>query len=156
MSSPYSQRVSLALREIHSLFISEFRLITPFKYDDVLPGERYGMLSFEEFDQDTRLQATEVFKVIRGNLILVYGYDNEADALFGSTEAMIDLDHFVGVVKEKMPTGYNVLYDVVIENSIPRSLRQPLNDPSVWIADITATIAARIGLQKTINSSHKG
>lgn len=156
MGSPYRNSIYQVLLEIDALFISEFELLTPFKYDDVLPGERYGILSFEEFDRDTRLNATDVFKVIRGDLILVFGYDNEQSAKIQPAQIMLDLDNFVGVCKEKLPSGYNVLYDFVLESSITRSLRQPLNDPDLWIAVLTATVAARIALPKTKTGSHRG
>lgn len=156
MGSPNRDRIRSALHEINNVFLSEFSLLMPFKYDDVLPGERYGLLSFEEFDRDTRLQATDIFKVLRGNLILVTAHETELDASLEAAQLILDLDHFAGVVKEQLPSGYNILYDFVIENSIQRALRQPLAEPDIWIADVTATVAARIALPKTATGSHRG
>jgi len=155
MPSPYRDRINILLTEIRSIFISEFGLLTPFMYEDVQPGERYGFLSFEEWDVDTSLQAIDNFKVIRGDIVLVHGYKNQNEAEISPTLVMADLDNFRGVVYQELTSTQGIFYDFQIQGAIARALRQPIRNPDVWISDVTASAVVKIGIPKTSTGLHK-
>lgn len=155
MPSPYRDRINFLLTEIRTIFISEFGLITPFLYEDVQPGERYGMFSFEEWDVDNLLQATDNFKVIRGDIILTFGYANQDEAELSPVLVMADLDNFRGVVYEGLTSTQGIFYDFQIQGAIARALRQPIRNPNVWISDVTASAVVKIGIPKTSTGLHQ-
>lgn len=155
MPSPYRDRVYLLLMELRTIFTSEFGLLTPFMYEDVQPGERYGMFSFEEWDVDNELQATDVFKVIRGDIILCFGYSSLLEAEVSPMMVMADLDNFRGAVYQGLTSNQDIFYDFQIQGVMSRALRQPIRNPDVWISDVTCSALVKIAIPKTSTGLHK-
>lgn len=155
MPSPYNDRILLLLREIRSIFISEFGLLTPFRYEDVEPGERYGLLSFEEFDSDPELQAKDVFKVVRGEMILTFGYSDQDEAELSPASVMLGIDNFRGVLHQELSSNQDIFYDFQVKGAIARALRQPIRNSNVWISDVTASAIVRVAIPKTSTGIHK-
>ena len=155
MPSPYRDRVYFLLMDIRSIFISEFSLLTPFMYEDVQPKERYGMFSFEEWDSDINLQATDVFKVIRGDIVLCFGYGSLLEAETSPIQVMTDLDNFRGVLFQELTSNFDIFYDFEIQGTISRALRQPIRNPDVWVSDVTCSALIKIAVPKTSTGLHK-
>jgi hypothetical protein len=148
MPSPWRERVYYLFTELEALFKSEFGIFNPFQYDDINPGERYGFISFEQFDIDRNLQATETFKAIRGSFIICDGCATEAEAKIKPLQLMFDLDNFSGVVQTQLVDAYGLLYQFRVDpfQPVTRTLRQPIRRPDVWISDVTGGIEARIAI----------
>lgn len=155
MPSIYSNRATFLLMEIESLFISEFRLRTPFEYDDVMPGDRYGFIEFSEFEADPELQAKDIFKVFKADIILTFGFGRENEARHSFAEMSLDLDNWVGALTRVMSSGYDLLYDFKLRGGVSRSIRQPLRDPGTWIVDVQTQAIARIAIDKDAHGVHK-
>lgn len=141
--------------EIESLFVSEFGLRTPYQYDDVMAGDRYGFIEFSEFDSDPEMQAKDIFKVWRGDIILTFGYEKEMEARHSFAEMSLGLDNWVGVLTKVISSGYDILYDFKLQGGISRSIRQPLRDPGTWIVDAQCQAIARIAIDKDADGVHK-
>ena len=148
MPSPWKRNVELLFTELENLFISEFCLNNPFRYDDIEPDEQYGLLSFEQWEVDRIYQATDTFKLIRGNFIICTGYATEQRAKIGPLQLMMDLDNFQGIVQEKLISAYDCFYQFQIDPLQPviRSLRQPIRREDVWISDVTGSAVARLAI----------
>jgi hypothetical protein len=157
MPSPWRRNVQLLFTELENLFFSEFGLITPFRYDDINPGERYGMISFEQWDIDRNLQATETFKTVTGSFIICSGYSTEQEAKIDPLQLMFDLDNFGGVVQEELSESFGLLYQFKLDDFSPlqRSLRQPIRNPDVWISDVTGSCVARIAIDHFASGKQK-
>jgi hypothetical protein len=154
MPSPLRDRAFNLIHDIRSIFINEFNLLTPFLYEDVQPGERYGLISFEEFDVDPELQAKDYFKVIRGEIILTFGYSSQDDAEISPIQVMFDLDNFRGALYQQLNSTQNLFFDFQIKGAMSRALRQPVRNPDVWISDVTASSVVRMGIYKTATGAH--
>jgi len=148
MPSPWRRNVQLLFTDIENLFFSEFGLLTPFRYDDIAANERYGMISFEQWDIDRNLQASDTFKTVTGSFIICSGYNTEQEAKIDPIQLFFDLDNFGGVVQEELPDAFGLLYQLKLDDFSPvqRSLRQPIRNQDVWISDVTGSCTARIAI----------
>ena len=155
MPSIYSNRVTFLLMEIESLFISEFGLRTPFQYDDVMAGDRYGFIEFSEFEADPELQAKDVFKVFKADIVLTFGFEKENEARHSFGGMALDLDNWTGALTKVISSGYDLLYDFKLRGGISRSTRQPLRDPGTWIVDVQTQAIARVAIDKDAHGEHK-
>lgn len=155
MPSVYRDRLIHLLADIRQVFYSEFHLQNPYRYDDIEGGEKLGMIAFEELGSDSRLQAADIFKQITTDIIISGGFLSEAEAEAYAMSCVLDLDNFTGILQRALPTHHDLFYRFELEGRISRSLRQLINHPEVWIADIVATGAVRIVLPKTAAGEHR-
>jgi hypothetical protein len=152
--SPWRDHIKLLDQAIEAAFINEFNLLTPFAYDEVQAGERYGYIYASEQGGDPALQARDIFQIVPYDILLVIGSDSEQAAKGEAAATRFDIDHFLGSIKGLIE-HYSLVYDFRLQGSISNTLSQPINNPEVWLTRASATINARIAIPKLATGAHR-
>lgn len=168
MSSPYSAAIPLLVQDIERAFTNEFHLTQPFLSDDILPGERYGVLAIDSFLPDPdrvplqRNRGGAEAKEIRATVIIKEAIDitglsepdikKQAEIVF--LQCCLDLDHGFSQMKKDINDGQFV-HDVGIgPEPIDRAYSVFLKDQQTCVVGITAIAIIKLMIRRGLDGEH--
>lgn len=157
--SPYSALVEDLVTEVNQHFVDILELTTPYTRDDVIPGDRYGIINFRSFGVDRTSKARNVKgggfqpKVFQIEILLTLGYETWAEARCAAVAQMVDLDNAIPSLKQ-MIESKAWIYDIEVAGDIYQSMRQSISPPHFWMVDITTSAIARMQIYKNILGQH--
>lgn len=158
MRSPYSEQVELLVREVNRHFVENLELLTPYTSEDVVPGDRYGIINFRSFGVDRSSRAANARtgfqpKVFQIEILLTLGCTDWIEAKVLATGCMVDLDHTIPYLK-RLIEQKSWIYDFEIQGDIIQSMRQSVQPPHFWMVDITADATARMQVYRNAAGEH--
>lgn len=160
LHSYYSECIARHIEQFNLYLLSEFRLCYPPEYFSSIPGDRYGIHDPGEVEPCPDMKSGPNARYVqwRHNLLLCYVYEGESAANYGVAFEMMDIPHIVANFKNTAAAqDYGFIFDVVWDErgGINRVLRQPIDQPTVYAADITATILTKCAIRLNANGTDK-
>jgi hypothetical protein len=175
IKSPYFDTGRALATQINNVFVRSFGLKTPFRYDDVLPGEQYGLINFRYLRQGNYLahNAVEQRSLVM-DAIVVIGCKDMQEASEMELAWMLNADHVSNAIKTLDDfDGADLLHDLEISGDItavPRQSVKPLEDsqdsnPKIrngrnarpihpWMVDISWELKGMLHIPKGYDGQH--
>jgi hypothetical protein len=175
IQSPHFNNAIALATQLNYIFTRSFDLKTPFRYDDVLPGEHYGLINFRYLRQGAYQahNAVEQRPLIMDALIVI-GCKDMYEASQMELAWLINADHVSNAIKTLDEfDGAVLLHDLQITGDItavPRQSVKPLEDsedphPKVkngrngrpihpWIVDISWEMQGMLNIPKGYDGQH--
>jgi hypothetical protein len=168
MASVYSAAVPLLIQDLERTFTNEFHLTQPFLSDDILPGERYGVMAIDTYARDPdrpllqRNRGGAESKEIRATVVIKEAFDatgmtnidakKQAESLF--LQWCFDLEHGFSQMRGDINNGQFV-YDVDLgPEPIDRAYSVYLKDENAWVVGITAIAVIKLMVCRSIEGEH--
>lgn len=158
LTSPYSGQIRALVHEINEHFVEALELMTPYTRDDVIPGDRYGIINFRSFGVDRSSKARNTRsgfqpKVFQIDILLTIGCETWTEARSLAPSTMVDLDHAIPSLKALIET-HGWVYDLETGGDIYQSMRQSISPPHFWMVDVTTNAIARMQVFKAATGEH--
>ena len=158
MRSPYSQQIEFLVREINRHFAAILDLTAPYTREDIIPGDRFGIINFRSFGSDTTKLSRESragfescqFQV---EILLTIGCATWIDSCAIAAATMMDLDHAIPAIKQLVEQK-SWVYDLQVKGDIVQSMRQSIQTPHYWMVDISCDAVAKMQVYKTASGEH--
>ena len=165
VSSPYSRAVADFFIKLNEEFCLALGLMAPFKYDDVLPGERFGIITPRSIKPDTErapanrnVRTGYEFQVIELEILVVLGC-HPKEIRTGRLESeitgvmmMLDIPHVIPTLKENLPS--ELIYDLQATGETAQTLRQSVRPPHTWTVDVTSGAEAKLVIRRDAQGTH--
>lgn len=166
MLSPYSRLLSDFAYELNLEFRKLFELANYFKYYDITPGERCGIVSCRSIKNDTSRSPAD--RNVRSGIqhylasfevLIVAAADRTGDSLSTRTHAelvgiqtMVDLLGITPMLKETLAS--EIVYDIMAADDVQVVNRQSTRPPHSWIVDVTTNIDVKFIARKNNQGYH--
>lgn len=156
MPSPYSKNIPSLFREIRSAFTNLLVVETPYRRDDIKPGERFYYLRLPgRFTSDRKFNAPN-FVLFEVDAIFSLGFSSQAEAEDGAGMMCLDIPHEIALSKSEIAEGYKMAYNLELQgNTIETAIRQPTTNRNCFIADLFGTIELKFALLTNADGSHR-
>ena len=164
--SPYSELCADFFNTLNTRFVELFELKTFYSEDNILPGERYGIITVNGLNSDRdRSYGSEVrgghqLLSMRMDLILKSGINTRVEGEAEKTRLMLDLHHGISKLKEYYDND-GLVAEIRSDESFSGILTQAkrpqgnvANAPNSWIATVTCSVTALILIKVDINGLH--
>lgn len=167
MPSPYSFAIPAFIQEVDIAFANAMRLTSPHRADDVIPGERYGLIDFETYARDaTRPRLGSVrggaeAKEIRASMLIELAFDGQgktdeecrrmANVLF--LQGCFDLEHELSNIKGQV-NNHEFFYEMEISGPLDKAVSVALRDRQTWLVRLTGNIVVRLMVRREITGEH--
>jgi hypothetical protein len=162
--SLYSNGVAEFLTTLNDQFCLQLGLKNPFKYEDILPGERYGIIAPRSIGPDsdrspahTNVRTGYQFQAIDLEILIVLGCERGAaegrvESQIAGLKMILGLQTVIPSLKANLPN--NLIYDLqqVGESSIV--LRQSTRPPHTWTVDVTSSAVAKLTTKRNAQGEH--
>lgn len=150
--SPYSAIITPIVAELQAAFNNLTGRQGDFLSDDVIPGDRFAILKFENLDYDRdragqlqRGRAEHMPMILRHLVMLQVAIDcsgltenqaqQQADTV--AIQEALSLHHLMGYLHEFV-NPYPIIERFSVKLPIDQGLSQRLKDPSTWVINLTA------------------
>jgi len=148
LTSDYATAIKLHLEALSNYLASALAVSDRPDYYSSIVGDRFAIVDPNaiQLDPEKRSSPNCLFCILRSDLLLATVYDSEASANQSSAMEMINLTQAIASFKRTAQSrSYGFIYDVIADhrNGFRRSLRQNIDAPNVWVADITASVITK-------------
>lgn len=167
-NSDYYPRIDSLIENIDRSFTNRFHLTQPYQDVDIIPGERYGLISWQSIDSDPDRPDLEFVrsgieaKRAIGNLLLTTGFSREgyddqwafrkANKVF--FQEAVDINHRLALMLQDIyDEGF--VYDLIVDGEIDRNSYVPLRDKTLWVVQISCDIALKFVLRRELDGTLK-
>jgi hypothetical protein len=138
-------------------------------YYDVIPGDRFLITDYGTFEVDPGRAGSGLnfgWRRVKLNMLFLFAYkdDNNVSgpnlpakekADRGATTEMVLIPHLInGFCASDDAEGYGIFYEFMWGGMCERSLRQPLDHPDVYIADVSTSAYAKFGIKLNPNGTY--
>lgn len=164
--SPYAELCANFFTTLNTRFVELFQLKTFYSEDNILPGERYGIITVSRGGRERDLtSAGDIragFKLLelQMDVILKSGINTRVEGEAEKTRLMLDLDHGIPKLKEYFDNDQLVSEIKSNEDYLPilaqakRPQGNVANSPNSWVATVTCSAIALIVIKVDVNGLH--
>lgn len=166
--SPYSQTIGSFFEELNKSFCDSLGLKTPFKYEDILPGERFGLITPRSYAPDSgrspahqNVRTGYEFWLFNLEILVVIGCNRQPNpnlvgrlrSEIAGCEVMLDIQNAIPALKQTLPN--ELIYDIQCMGEIAQVLRQSVRPPNHWMVDVTANAQAKLTIRRDAQGLHE-
>lgn len=164
--SPYAELCADFFTTLNTRFVELFQLKTFYSEDNILPDERYGVITLNSIEPDRdRSYGSEVrgghqLLSMRMDLILKSGINTRVEGEAEKARLMLDLHHGIPKLKEYYDND-ELVAEIRSDESFLGILAQAkrpqgnvANSLNSWIATVTCSATALILIKVDINGLH--
>lgn len=152
--SPYASQAKEFIKAINKSFLEAFQLEPRFTYDDVMPGEKLGIISFVDDDViNQRTLNTTQRKVANFIVLIVIGCEHKIEADAEAFAWVQEIDNAIAEIKQIIEAPKFVT-DVKIGSKITCVPRQSIKKPHPWMVDISFEVQAQYVIYRDVNGKH--
>lgn len=152
--SPLAQSAEEFIVSLNKSFLEVFGLQPVFTFDDVLPGKKYGLISFSKTaPKEKRLISGAQQNVAKFLVLIVIGAATkiEADAkAFGMAQTV---DHAIAAIKDII-NAPNFIYEIKFDGEFDAVPRQSLKEPHAWMVDLSFEVTVEYVVMKDATGKH--
>jgi hypothetical protein len=175
IKSPFFDSAIALATQINQAFTRSFDLKTPFRYEDVLPGERYGIINFRYLRQgEFRAYGSVDRRSLIMDALICVGCRDMYEASQMELAWMINADHVSKAIQNLEDfDGAELLGDLAVNSQItavPRQSLKPLEDTQdpnpktkngrnlrpihPWIVDVSWEITGTLYIPEGYRGQH--
>lgn len=172
IKSPHFDSAIALASQLNQVFVREFELKSSFRYEDVLPGERYGLINFRYLRQGTYQARNGVAQhPLIMDALIVLGCKDRYEASHMELAWMLNADHISNAIKTlEYFDGAGLLHDLQISGDITAVPRQSIKtveeetEPNSktkggraihpWIVDVSWEMQAMLNIPKGYDGQH--
>lgn len=175
LQSPLFENAIALATQINHVFVRSFDLKTPFRYEDVLPGERFGLINFRRLSKGSYSAHNGVdIRPLTMDALIVLGCKDMYEASQMELAWMLNADHVSNAIKTlEYFDGAGLLHDLEINGDItavPRQSIKPLEDsqepnPKIkngrngrpihpWVVDVSWEMTGMLNIPKGYDGQH--
>lgn len=168
MLSPYAELCADFFNQLNAKFLEIFELQPEFRGENILPGDRFGIISVSGFEEDNSKSygGSNVrgggFEAIsmKMDVILRSGIATYIEGEAEKARLALDLDHGISLLKQYFPNE-GLISAFKAERNYRPMLSQAksqqgnvANAKNSWIATVTTTATALIIIKTDFNGLH--
>lgn len=152
--SPYAQQAKEFIEAINKSFLEAFQLEPCFTYDDVLPGQKFGIISFVDDDVLNQRNLNSIQRKVANFIVLiVIGCEQRIEANAEAFAWAQEIDNAIAEIKQIIEAPKFVT-DIKIGSKITCVPRQSIKKPHPWMVDISFEVQAQYAIFRDSNGKH--
>lgn len=152
--SPYAQLAKDFIYAINKSFLEVFQLEPRFTYDDVMPGEKFGIISLVDDDViNQRTLNSSQRKAANFVVLIVIGCEHKIEADAEAFAWVMEIDNAIAEIKQIIEAPKFVT-DVKLGSKVTCVPRQSIKSPHPWMVDISFELQAQYVIYRDANGKH--
>jgi hypothetical protein len=153
MPSPINLAIGELIEDLNQQLTTALGLGTPFRDEATMPGERFGVIDPQSWQNDPNL--FQPFVTLNCNVWVFGAYSSFTETQAGAMAMMADIDHHLLAIGNGDIDRRGILMELIPPQQLTKGLRAPITMPNtqskhLWIADITGTMTLKLAIDKHV------